>query len=144
MNKINLMMLKTIWGFMFLSLFFYTYLTFFLIGEANVSLSNDLEVQVFYLLGTVLLLSSSIVPRMILKPLIQTFQNESLNDEAIYKMYFSPFVLKIVLLELITLLGFLLSVTNKKNIIIPFVIISVVGFVLCYPTRARIRDLFTR
>jgi len=85
---------------------------------------------------------SSVMYKMFLKP---HRGSTNLSIQEINQKYFVPFLVKIVLLEACTIFGLVLSFGEEKRLVLPFFIISVVGFMLSIPSESRTkRDLLGR
>lgn len=96
---------------------------------------------IYYSLALILFVSAFKVPSL----LMRGFQiDPSSPMEDLEKKYFVPFVIKIVMFETCTLFGFVLSITTQKNLVLPFFLLSLVGFLMNIPSRGKIRTELMR
>lgn len=144
MNNNSLLTLKAVWLALFSSIFIYIFLTVKQFGAISFSISMQPKIQIFYFIAVVIFLFAFILPKIMLKPLVQKFRSKSFNDAEIYKMYFVPAILKFSLLESISILGYVFSINTQDNIILPFVFLSFLGLLVSFPGKERIKAKFIR
>lgn len=81
-------------------------------------------------------------PKFLFKPVTgaqTTPESGSLNAKA--AAYLKPFVIQLILFEAIAVYGFVISVWAHENLHLPFLLLTVIGFVKCYLSTRREVDL---
>jgi len=91
---------------------------------------------IYFLIAIVLFVSAFKIPNILFKSIKVDPGSPTADLE---KKYFAPFIIRIVMFETCTLLGFILTVTTQKNLVLPFFILSVLGFLMNIPSRNKIR-----
>jgi hypothetical protein len=91
---------------------------------------------IYFALAASLFIAALKLPSMILKGMSI---DPTMPMEELEKKFFVPFIIRIVLFESATLLGFVLTITSQKNLILPFFILSLIGFLMNIPSRNKIR-----
>ena len=100
-------------------------------GDNNITVIMFLAIAIFNFMAAMLL------PKMLLQ---NANIDSSLSQEDMDKKYFVPFVIKIVLLESASIMGLAASFNLQTNVILPFFIISLIGFVTSFPSRTKVRN----
>ena len=52
----------------------------------------------------------------------------------------TPFIIQLAMLEIVSIKGFVVSTMKEQNLILPFLILSGVGFMTCFPDEDKIRQ----
>ena len=98
---------------------------------------NEGPISFYYILiALTLFVSAFKIPNIMFKG---TRVEPGTPMEDLEKKYFVPFVVRIALFEACTLLGFALSITTQKNLVLPFFILSIIGFLMNIPSRNKVR-----
>lgn len=130
-----------LWAAILWSCVVFTGLVFFKFPDSiftSEALSSDSGSMffIFLAIAVVNFFSAFIVPGIFFKSL-----NIEMNTpfEEIEKKYFVPFILKIVLFESCSLFGLVASFNLQANVILPFFALSLMGFLVSFPSKAKIR-----
>lgn len=123
---------KLVWSVLLISQFIY-------VGVCSLSLggfTSTIERPVFsmIMLATLCVVLGFMLPALFLKN-----RPRASNYSEALQSYFVPMLVGLILMETSTVIGLVLSFNLQKNIILPFVFLSIVGFLLSFPTPDRIK-----
>jgi hypothetical protein len=129
----NGMISKIIWFVLLMVQFVYAFVTHINHGEFLVSVESAEMGFLFIVLASMSFLMSFALPASLLKNVLAGSFSEAVQR------FFVPHVLRLIMLETVVIFGMVLSFSNEKNYILPFLVFSVLGFLLSYPSDRRIK-----
>jgi hypothetical protein len=141
------MTLKIIWVALFFSLFMYAVMLTGPAGGGNPfsfgfpDFSNPFEMAVTVAVLPPLLLAV-VIPNFLIKAQKSKVTPETTIAE-IYRLAHVPWVIRLALIESVTVTGFAIAVMkHNPGKIVPFLIISVIGFLLSFPSDDKVQSAY--
>ena len=148
--KDHLKLLRFLWGALLLGLVFhYVALSIVLIATKDTQIETQpLLSQILTLIALILFVLSVTLP----KKLLQGARRQLLRDSAnasfgsldillLIQNYRAPFILKIALLEGISIIGLCVGfIHHNHTYYLPFMAFSIVGFLLAFPTEEKVKN----
>lgn len=131
---------KIIWAALLLSQFIYVYVVHSMRPQA---LQTEPQMDHFLFVplamtAAVCLLLSYWVPNFLVKANVKKLPSQSrdLSYETIQRI-FSPFILRLVLLEAVTIYGFVLSFMNDDSSILYFITPVILSYIVIFPSKEK-------
>lgn len=119
-----------IWTWLFISLLVYAFVVYSTVGPFVLDFSVVLTQPLLILALAVFVLSFFITK--VIKHVPAKTKEEALRQS------FLPFIIRLVLLEAVVIIGMFLSFQENLNLLIPFLVLSLVGFILAFPVESRL------
>jgi len=136
--------MRVIWGALLVSLGMYFFVavkkqpTPFVFDLSAANPQNMVE-MIISGMAVVMVALAFVLPNLFLNRAKKSVNSQT-DVRQMAKYYFVPFIVRLALLESCTLYGFAMSFMRRDAMImLPFVLISVVGYLMSFPTEAGIR-----
>lgn len=155
-QPMQILNLRIVWFAMFISLFVMGYALFLKVGQVDKSLTSANQVlQHLYIgigIGFALVAAAIFIPRFQLnkeiKKLHNNFASSGLDKITIHELiviYLPSYTLRLAILEFVTLIGFALGLYSlRMEVFYPFITISIVGYILNFPTEEKIKSVLLK
>ncbi len=137
---------KIVWFALVLSQFLYVFIAAQNGGEwdlSSVGIGPDFTDQTQGTLAIVAFgnfVLAWIIPEFVLKS-IRPKLAANLSPQAVLRSAFAPLIMRLAILESVTLLGFVIAyLSHQPAKILPFMALSLTGFIKCFPTEDRMRS----
>ena len=135
----DVFLMKVIWGALCMALVVYSFLAFQMQGmPLMLDFGSPFEL---ILLG--IGLGNIVIAFVVFNVLAAPARQAQSYDEAKQK-YFVPFVIRIVLIESCSILGFVASTSAEKNVMFFFVVPSLLAMFVIFPTKSKIEGMIKR
>lgn len=135
---------RMLWFSMLVACGFFFFIQFMKNGLSTDLNSSDIvrpDVLLFVVMGLVNAVASWILPKLIAKAACKKLPPVR-NEAEVLKRAFAPLIIRLALAEAVTLMGFVAAEMQSKTIImLPFMLITLMIFLLSFPTYAFLRDL---
>lgn len=139
---------KIVWVALFLSLFLYWHMMYITFPQKNNGLAlrdilpgnNNIFEVVFLILAAAIMILYFFIPPFIFRVRKKSISGwDSLDLSSRAKHFLPIFLIRLALLESVTLYGFLVALFLKEpNKILPYLAVSAVGFLVNFPSKSRI------
>lgn len=144
-QEINFNIFLIIWGAILWSCCIFVGLTYFQFQGSILSLEDFINASPLSFILLFIAFSSFFGAEILFKTLIKSSKIEATaSEQELHQKYFVPFVIRIIMYEACTILGLALSFMESKSLILPFFIMSLIGFLTSFPTKVKIRNAFLR
>ncbi len=132
----NAILPKIVWGGLLYTQLTYAYVIYsqhgdFLFDIGSIA-SADMGMALV-IVSMVVLALSYFIPKYFFK------KAKAKDSKEAVKKFMVPFIIRLFLLEAVTIYGMVLSFMAEKNLIGSFMVASLIGFALCFPTSDRIK-----
>lgn len=131
-KRINFGIYLLIWNMLLVTQFIYVYVAYMSLGDFIL----EPPTESFLMLFTFLAFASFAMSFLIQGLLIKSKKIE--NEIEALQVNFAPYIVRLVLVETALILGLVMSFQVQKNYILPFFILSVLGFALSFPRKNQI------
>jgi hypothetical membrane protein len=142
-QKHTMMTLRILWGALLLSTSMLFLVLKFVLPEGEASPITPKKMQTWYMffgMACVFLLASYLLPKFILK---QAAQRKPSTMEEMLQLYATPFIMSLAMTEAVSLVGFAFSFTSREiQSFYPFFALSVIFFLMRFPTEEKIKAIF--
>ena len=140
----NLATLRIIWGALLGSHFLYG-LGLYVIIKQSAGATEEVSpglLPIICSIGIVLFFAAIYLPRFFLKKEKKHVPSNSRIEDLIPK-FIAPFVIRLALFEAVALMGFCLAfMTKEMQFYYPFAAVSIVAYILNFPTEEKIQKAF--
>ena len=143
----SILILKIIWAALFFSLFVYGGTIFYKISTSGSSPGEvkPIIAQALSSMAIFCLLLAVFLPRYFIKQekiKLNLTSSTPINLEGILEGFAPYLVLRFVLLESVTIFGFVLAfLSDNISYYLPFLAISVLGYIMNFPTEEKIKNM---
>lgn len=137
-----LLLLRLFWCVFFALNFVLVIVSYLAIGPINLTPALDFADLLHGALTIAALVSAALsylIPKFLLKEVNRSFIKSGNNVNEMLVDYLLPFLIRLSFIDSIGVYGLALALITMQNEILPFFLISTMGYLLCFPTVAKIR-----
>lgn len=134
----NLRVTQIVWAGLLLSQLIYIFIAFKLYGPLvffNLD-EVDTAAQIYFAAAFLSIGIGFLIFNLLTKPI-----KRAASFEEAQQKFFIPFILRLVLIETCSVIGFLYSSVVEKNMILNFSVFALLAFAFCFPSAGRIKKL---